>query len=172
MLVLKLIVSAGIVGLCTYLGILKSKRLKDREYILREMITFLGLVKNEIKYMLSILPNAYESSRQKLSTMLRPAIGQIVVDMLVSDNYEMVNQSVVNNISGIEGLTEYDKNVIISSFKNMGRSDVDGQVNIIDNTINILDNQVSEANEIKLKNSKLYRTIGLISGMMLAVVFI
>jgi stage III sporulation protein AB len=172
MLILKIIISAGIVGLSTYLGILKAKRLKDREYILREMITFLGLVENEIRYMLSILPNAYEASRQKLCTALKPAIGQIVVDMLVSDNYEMVNQSIVNNISKIDGLTEYDKNVIISAFKNLGRSDVDGQINIIENSINILDNQVKEANDLKLKGSKLYRTIGLISGMMLAVVFI
>lgn len=172
MIILKIIISIAIITVTTYIGILKSKRLKDREYILREMVTFLNMVENEIKYMLSILPNAYESSRQKLSTELKPAIGQIVVDMLSSDNYTMTNQSIVNNISRIEGLTEYDKNVISATLKNLGRSDVEGQVNIINNSMNILDNQIREASEIKMKNSKLYRTIGIISGAMIVVILI
>ena len=54
----------------------------------------------------------------------------------------------------------------------MGRSDIEGQINIIQNTINILENQINEANEIKNTNSKLYRTIGIISGLMLVIIFI
>lgn len=136
------------------------------------MVTFLGLVENEIKYMLTVLPNAYEVSRQKLSTALKPAIGQIVVDMLSNSSETLIDQSIVKNISEIEGLSNYDKNVICSTLKNLGRSDVEGQVNIIENSITILNNQINEANENKLKNIKLYRTVGAISGLMIAVIFI
>ncbi|MCX8074933.1 MAG: stage III sporulation protein AB [Clostridia bacterium] len=172
MLIFKIVVSICIICISTYIGIIKSKKLVDREYILRDMVTFLGLVENEIKYMLSILPNAYESARQKLNSQLKDSLGQIVVDMLSADNYHMANQSIVNNIACIDGLSDYDKNVITSTLKNLGRSDVDGQLNIINNSINILDNQIKEANTIKLKNSKLYRTIGAICGIMLVVIFI
>ena len=68
MIILKIIISIAIVALTAYIGNLKALKLKKREYILRDMVTFLNLVKNEIKYMLNILPNAYESSRQKLTT--------------------------------------------------------------------------------------------------------
>lgn len=172
MYAIKLLILLSIVILCTYIGILMSKKLKDREYILREMITFLGLVENEIKYMLAVLPNAYESSRQKLTTQLKPAMGQIVVDMLSLNSQEAMNQSIVRNISIIDGLKDYDKNVFCSTLKNLGRSDVDGQVNIIENTISILENQIKEANDEKLKNSKLYRTLGAISGLMIAIILV
>ena len=122
--------------------------------------------------MLSYLPNDYESSRQKLNTTLKDAIGNIVVDMLNTDSTYIISKSISENIGNINELTEYDKNVIISTLNNMGRSDLDSQVNIIKNSISILENQIKEANEIKLNNSKMYKTIGVIAGIMVVVIFI
>ena len=121
---------------------------------------------------MNILPNAYEIARQKLNTELKIKIGQIVVDMLDSNNMTYIEGSIEKNISEIESLEKYDKDIIISTLKNLGRSDIEGQINIIQNTINILENQINEANEIKNTNSKLYRTIGIISGLMLVIIFI
>lgn len=172
MLAIKLMISASIISISTYIGILKSNKLKSREYILREMVTFLGLVENEIRYMMSILPNAYESARQKLNTSLKDVIGKIVVDMLNFDNTALVEQSIVTNISTLDTLYDYDKNVFTSTLKNLGKSDLQSQINIIENGINILQNQIKEANEIKLKNSKLYKTVGTITGIMIVIIFI
>src|SRR5574344_1490684 len=172
MIFLKVIIAVAIVCVTGYIGIYKSEKLSKREYILRDMVTFLKLVENEIKYMLNILPNAYEISRQKLNSELKIKIGQIVVDMLEGKDSSYVENSIEKNISEIESLEKYDKEVIISTLKNLGRSDIDGQINIIENSINILDAQINEANEIKNKNSKLYKTIGIISGLMLVIIFI
>ena len=172
MFMFKIIISVAIIAITTYIGMLKAKKLRSREYILREMITFLGLVENEIKYMMSILPNAYESSRQKLNTPLKDAIGNIVVDMLKFESGVCVDQSIVDHISNIQELTDYDKNVFISTLKNLGRSDLDAQMNIIENGIHIIDNQINEANESKNKNSKLYRTVGVITGLMIVIICI
>ena len=137
MLTIKVLISVAIISISTYIGILKSNKLKSREYILREMVTFLGLVENEIRYMMSILPNAYESARQKLNTNLKDVMGKIVVDMLKFDNTSLVDQSIVTNISTLDTLYDYDKNVFASTLKNLGRSDLDSQINIIENGINI-----------------------------------
>lgn len=172
MVLIKIVISIAIVCLTGYIGYLKALKLKKREYILRDMVTFLNLVKNEIKYMLNLLPNVYESSRQKLTTDLKVVIGQIVVDMLTFDNLTFVDKSIVDNVSKLDELTEYDKNIFISTLKNLGRSDVDGQINIIDNTISILENQIKEANDIKNSNSKVYKTVGTITGLMIVIIFI
>ena len=92
--------------------------------------------------------------------------------MLDSENLTYVETSIEKNISDIECLEKYDKEVIISTLKNLGRSDIDGQINIIENTLNILENQINEANQIKTTNSKLYRTVGIITGLMLVIIFI
>ena len=172
MIVVKLVISICIVCATTIIGSLKAKKLKDREYILREMVTFLKLVQNEIQYMMSILPNAYEISRQKLVTELKISIGQIVIDMLNSNGDFLIDQSIVTNISKIEGLTDYDKSVFTSTLKNLGRSDLEGQINIIQNGITIIENQIKEASQIKISNSKLYKTMGIISGLMIVIIFI
>ena len=172
MIIFKLVISAAIIAISGYIGMYKAKSLKQREYILRDMVTFLSLCENEIKYMLNILPNAYESARQKLSTPLKSAIGAIVVDMLSLDGNLDVDQSIVQNISMLSELTDYDKNVIISTLKNLGRSDIDGQINIIENGIKVIENQINEAVEIKNKNSKLYKTVGVIAGIMIVIICI
>ena len=171
-IVIKLVISASMVGISTYIGTYKARKLKEREYVLRDTITFLKLVENEIKYMMNILPNAYEIARQKLNTELKIKIGDIVIDMIEMRNIELVENSIEKNIAEISCLEDYDKNVIISTLKNLGRSDVEGQINIIENGITTLENQVTEANEVKLTNSKLYRTIGIIAGLMLVIIFI
>ena len=172
MFVIKVILSTLIVGITGYIGWLKARRLKDREYILREMVTFLGMVQNEMKYNMAVLPNACEVARQKLTTALKPALGQIVVDMLACENIAATELSMVENISQIEGLTDYDKNVFVSLLKNLGRSDLDSQMNIIQNGICVINNQIEEANQVKLKNSKLYKTVGVIAGLMIVVICI
>jgi len=171
MFLLKIILAIIIIGITTYLGILKSRKLYDREYILREMVSFLISVQNEIKYCLSLLPNAYETSRMGLKTGLKFAIGNISLDMVNEQEFE-VDKSIVNNISKIEGLTEYDKNIFASTLKNLGKSNVEGQINIIQNNISTIENQIKEANEIKLKNSRMYRTIGMLSGLIIVVLFV
>ena len=172
MLIIKLALSIAIISITTYIGFTKSYKLKNREYILKDISTFLKLVKNEMNYNMNILPNAYEAARQKLRPELKDAIGAIVVDMLKEENSNILDYSIVDNISKIEGLTDYDKNIIISTFRNLGRSDLESQINIIDNSIDILENQIKEANEIKLTNEKMYKNMGVIVGIMIVVIFI
>lgn len=172
MFIVRFIISLAIVGLAAYLGNLKANKLKNREYVLRDMVTFLGLVENEIRYMMSILPNAYEAARQKINSGLKEAMGAIVVDMLSVENMYLIDQSIVTHISKLDMLTEYDKSVFISTLKNLGRSDLESQMNIIENGKKIIENQIQEANESKLKNVKLYRTVGMITGIMIVIIFI
>lgn len=172
MIGLKIGISILIVTITTYIGFFKSNKLTRREHILKDMITFLNLVENELKYMMSILPNAYEASRQKLTTDLSICIGQIVVDMLTFENTDIIDKSICDNISKLQELTNYDKNVIISTLKNLGRSDLESQINIIKNCKEILEGQIKEAVDVKISNSKVYRTVGVITGIMLVVIFI
>lgn len=172
MLVFKLILSIIIVIITTYIGYIFATKLRKREETLRECVTFFNLVENEIKYNLSILPNAYEISRQKLKSDLNVSIGQIVVDILEFDNYEYTDKSIIKNIEAIKELTDYDKNIIISTLKNLGRSDLESQINILENAKHVINSQIEEALNYKNKNSKLYRVIGTITGVMIVIVLI
>lgn len=148
-----------------------ANSLKSREEILTDMITFLKMTKNEMMYMLNSLPVAYEMSRQRLTTILKDAIGAIVVDMH-EYGLNKIDISIQENINDIKSLEAYDKDIIISTLKNLGRSDLESQSNIIENAITILEKQIKEANDVKIKNSKVYKTVGVITGLIIVVIFI
>lgn len=172
MIAFKIIIGGLIVVVTTYIGFLVAKKLQKREETLRETILFFDMVENEIRYMLNVLPNAYESARQRLKGDLKIVIGQIVVDMLANDNYELSGKTISSNINLLKELTSYDKEVIISTLKNLGRSDVDAQVNILENAKRTIQVQIDEAIEYKNKNSKLYKAVGTIAGMIIVIILV
>ena len=171
MIFIKIIISIVILFITSYIGIEMAGALKSREEILTDMITFLRLVQNEMMYMLNSLPVAYEMSRQRLNTELKNVLGAISLDMS-EFGVEKIDASITNNINSIKCLNDYDKEIIISTLKNLGRSDLESQYNIIENAIAIINKQIKEANEIKNKNSKVYKTIGVITGLMIVIIFI
>ena len=171
MIFVKIIISIAILFITSYLGIELANSLKSREEVLTDMITFLRLVQNEMMYMLNSLPIAFEMSRQRLNTELKNVLGAISLDMS-EFGVEKIDASITNNVNSIKCLNDYDKEIIISTLKNLGRSDLESQYNIIENGITIINKQIKEANEIKNKNSKVYKTVGVITGLMIVIIFI
>lgn len=166
---IKLIVAGGIVGVCTILGILKSKKYETREQVLRESILLFSGIENEIKYSLTTLPNAIEMVRQNMKTQLRDVLGAISVNMLEG---KCKANDTFYELDNLTELTPYDKQIISQGLGMLGTSDVEGETGIIKLTISNLESQVTDANENKKKNSKLYKTMGMATGLMIAIVFI
>lgn len=167
--IIKIIVLPLIITICTILGIKKSKNYENREYILREAITLFKGIENEIKYMLMPLPNAIEITRQNLRTSLKDVMGAVSTKLL-DENLE--DGQIANEMDKLIELTPYDKQILIQGITNLGQSDVEGQVGVIKLTVNTLENRLEEAIEDKKKNSKLYKTVGFLTGLMIAVIFI
>lgn len=171
MLGIKLLICIAIVFITSYIGIELASNLKKREKELIDMVTFLKLVKNEMKYMLNSIPDSFEKSRMNLSSSLKNVIGAIVVDM-EKQGMNFMEKSIDINIAKLNNLSSYDKEIITSTLKSLGKGDFESQNNIINNTIEILENQIKEAREKKEKNSKVYKAVGVISGLLIIVIFI
>lgn len=169
MVVLKLIMAIAIVCVCTALGIIKSKKYESREYILREAIMLFKGIKNEINYTLTPIPNAIESVRQGMKTVLRDVMGAVSFELL---QHNVSGQAITNEIASLDELTPYDRQVITNGIISLGKTDVDGQMGVINMTCVTLENQLHDSIESKKKNSKLYKTVGLATGLMIAIIFI
>lgn len=167
--IIKWILSILVVIVSAALGLNKSKKFVEREHILSESITLFKRLQNEIVYLLSPLPNAIESARINLNTQLKDVVGSIGLSIL-QGSFNL--HSVEMELSALFQLTQYDKQIIASGLVSLGMSDVSSQIGIIANTIELLEAQKNDAREEKVKNSKLYKTVGLISGIMLAIIFI
>ena len=161
-----------LVVICTILGIKKAKKYEIREYILNDYITTFKSLENDIKYMLVSLPDAIEKIRHTLRDDVKNVLGAISVHMVKESDINSMNKKVMNEINSIYELTSYDKEIIYQGFSSLGKADVESQVSIIQNTVTSLSRQLTEANEEKNKNFKLYRSLGTAIGLMIAIVFI
>ena len=169
MLTLKLMIAILIVGTCTAIGLNKARKYESREYILREAISMFKGIEGEIKYTLTPIPNAIESTRQNMKTCLKDIMGAISYELL---KHNSSNMQIADEIAKINELTPYDKQIISSGIVSLGETDVDGQMGIINMTCNTLQNQLEDSIDAKKKNSKLYKTVGIATGLMIAIIFI
>ncbi|MBR5227251.1 MAG: stage III sporulation protein AB [Clostridia bacterium] len=165
----KLILVICVVLLCSILGIKKAKKFENREQIIRESISLFKRVENDIKYTLNALPNAIEIARQDFKTEFKDVLGNISVSLL--DN-SYTEETIIYNVDELKSLKSYDKQILSNGLISLGKTDIETQISLIDNTINTLTEILYEAKDEKMKNTKLYRTIGLVAGMMIAIVII
>lgn len=172
MFVVKLGICIGIVVICTALGMKKSKKYEMREKMIIEFMTAFKSIGNDIKYMLISLPDALEKARHTMNTNVKDVLGAISVDMISNNSEDDINRRINEDINSIYELSSYDKEIIYQGISSLGKADVESQIGIIDNTISNLDMQLKEANTDKVKNAKLYRTLGTAVGIMIAIVFI
>ena len=78
----------------------------------------------------------------------------------------------LNELDRLDSLTSYDKQIILTGITSLGTSDVDGEQGIINMTISSLENELCDAIENKKKNSKMYKTVGLATGLVIAIILI
>jgi len=164
---IKLFIAVCIVVIAALIGIKKAKAYEEREQIIRESITLFNRVGNDIRYNLTVLPNAIESARHGFNTRLRDVLGSISTAILDNSYSE---ETVAQEINTLENLKAYDKQIISQGIISLGSADADTQMNLIHGTVATLSELVSEAREEKCKNSKLYRTVGIVTGLMIAIV--
>ena len=69
-------------------------------------------------------------------------------------------------------LNQEDKDIIKRLGKLLGQTDVDGQLSEIELTESFLDIQIQKAEEAKKKNQKLYKTLGIVMGLVFVIILI
>ena len=69
-------------------------------------------------------------------------------------------------------IKQTDKNAIKKLGNLLGQTDVEGQVSEIEVTQKFLDMQIEEAEEEKKKNQKMYKTLGIVFGLVFVIILI
>ena len=142
--------------ICTFIGYFIGENYKRRSIHLKEMQKALLLLNNEILYSNTPLPNALFE------------IGNKVSEPISFICFEIAYEKNKDNIS----LNKDDYKIINDFFKTLGNSGVTGQERIFSLALDNIDINYKEAKKLEKENIKLYRTLGLSIGAMLAIFFI
>lgn len=167
MIIFKNIILLLILVICGYLGIVKSRTFENRVAELNKFQSALVMFKTKIEFTHKPIKNIFEE----------------ISKLIYKDNeniflYTVKNGNSIGNlwIEGVDKIkkdfTPEDKEVIKMLGKMLGKTDINGQVNEIELTTKLIEKQIENAEIEKNKNSKLYKTMGVILGMGICIILI
>lgn len=169
MLIFRLFLIGLIIIGSAAIGILFSKKYANREKEIKEMKNALNMFLTKIKFTYEPIPSVFLEIGNK--------IGENVGNIFIRASENMKEKSAGESwVQALEDSTNNLNNEDIAVLKNLGRllgqTDLEGQVSEIEVVNQFLTSQLENAREERRKNEKMYRTLGLVSGLTIAIILI
>ena len=153
----------------TYAGVLFSKKYVNRVEELKEIKSFLNILKNKIKFTYEPLGEIFKEISDNFSINICNLLKEASNNMKLNSAGKSWNLALEKTKMNIKN---EDKQVLTSLSKMLGKTDIEGQVSQINQTAEFLDIQIENAKEEKEKNEKLYKTLGMVVGAGLVIILI
>ena len=171
MIFIKYILIFFILIISYMIGNLYSKRYVNRVAELEKMKSMLNVFKAKIKFtgltIQEIFNQLYEDNQDNMGKIFKLA-NEYMNDKNAKEAWEMALENSKND----NYLSTEDIIALKSLGKMLGNTDIEGQVSQIELSENLLDEKIAEAQEAKKKNTKLYKTLGISTGLAIAIILI
>lgn len=169
MFLIKCIIFILIFSLSTYIGILISKQYSNRVNELNEFKIALNILKTKIRYTNEPLYNIFKeisgSLKGNVSNLFKNTCKNMQND-LASNAWE---KAIENEPLSIK---KDDRQALKTMGKMLGKTDLEGQIGEIELTESFLETQIVDAQNEKIKNEKLYKTLGMITGLGIIIILL
>ena len=169
--IIKSLFLIAIFGLAVYVGNSQASKYINR---LKELISIksaLNIFENKIKFTQSPLEEIFKNIAENCSEKnIKNIFEQLVIDINKNINLHKSWQDTIN--SKETNLNNEDKKILVDMGKILGSTDVDGQVSNIKITSSFIDRQIEKAEQEKEKNVKMFRTLGIVSGLTIIIILI
>ncbi|MEG0772911.1 stage III sporulation protein SpoIIIAB [Clostridium sp.] len=163
-----------IVGSSTVIGFIYGDGMRKRVRELKELQRGIYVLKNEINFMQSLLPEALVKVSEKCTGSINK-IFRTTSDILLKNEEVDVFRSFKKSIeinSKILSLTNEDLNIFLDLCKSLGEMDVEGHNDMFNLVSENLNKAINEAESNLDKNIKMYRFLGFSFGAMVAIILI
>lgn len=154
---------------CMYIGRIISSQYKNRVEELQEMKkSFLGL-ETKMKYTYEVLPEIFIEISKGLKQNISKIFENASLYMQEKNAKEAWIQAVETSRTS---MTKEDIEILKGFGKLLGKTDMEGQVGQIELTNQFLDVQIEKAQKERVKNEKLYKTLGTVFGLAIVILLI
>ena len=167
-MILKFIISILIIYICTYIGIYKAKTYEQREKELKKIKNSLAFFKSKIEFTYEPIEEVFNGISKSI---------YIHKDNIFKNTINKLNETDLNtswNTAVEEAIyfNKEDKEVLKMFGKLLGKTDKKGQIGEIEITMEFIEKQIDTAELEKNKNSKLYKSLGILCGLGIVIIFI
>lgn len=171
---LKLLGSLIIIAGATAIGFTYSNICFQRVKQLRDMQFALNMMETEITYTATPLTEVLLSVGERSSNVIKRVFTNMA-EALLSKKSNSVYDAFIYTYNQMKDMIYLDKEEIgvVSSFmQSLGSSDIEGQKKNFNITIKKLEGFEKRADEIRTKNEKLYRYLGLSFGVLIVIILV
>ncbi|HEX2926320.1 MAG TPA: stage III sporulation protein SpoIIIAB [Ruminiclostridium sp.] len=170
-MIIKIIGSVILIGATSLIGFSLAADCSKRPKILRELQVLLQMFENEISYLSNLLAQSFEriyaGSKTEASLIFSEAAKNLSLPGVTADSaWEKAVESTYSKL----GLNKEDKAILITFGRMLGNSDLDGQISNIKLVSSQLRLQEMKAEEMRQKNEKMYKSLGVLSGLAIVIV--
>ena len=155
--------------ICTYLGLNKSKAFYKREVELKKLKNALNIFKTKINYTYETIGEIFKEI-SKLEYYDEDNIFKKSIELLDKDGLGMAWDKAVMQCKN--HINEEDKEILKMLGKTLGKTDKEGQISEIELVSQFLNKQILVAEEVRNRNEKMYKTLGVTIGLTLVIIFI
>lgn len=158
----------------SFLGYILSRDCARRPQELRDLQSLLQMFENQISFMAEILADAFESicknSSSTAAVFFEAAAGYLKSERGI-DAGGAWERAVRENFRKT-ALSREDIGVLYSFGKMLGSSDLQGQIKNIRLARSQLELQEKKAEEYRAKNERMYRSLGILSGIAVVIILL
>lgn len=170
-MIVKLIGAVVLIGATSFIGFSLAADCSKRPRALRELQSLMQMLENEIAYLSNLLSEAfdriYEGNNSDTAILFREAANKLSTSgVTAAEAWEKATEENYAKLS----LNKEDKAILQAFGRMLGNSDLEGQLNNIRLVTSQLKLQELKAEEMKRKNEKMYRSLGVLSGLAIAIV--
>lgn len=166
MIFIKNIELIAIICICSYIGFLKSKTFENRVIELSKFQSALIMFESKLKFTYEPIKNIFE----EISNIIYKDEDNVFY--YTSKEEKDICVAWQNGIENNLYFNNEDKNIIKTIGKLLGKTDIDGQLSEISLGLNLVEKQIKNAEYEKNKNSKLYKTMGVILGIGISIILV
>lgn len=155
----------------TALGYATSRRLSLRVRFLQQYLQFVSYINTEIRYtqrVLSEIINSYSDTKGEISGFLI----QVKENLKSEEGFVKAWQDAAESLADAYGLRKPEKELISKFGKELGTTDVRGQISLCELNQKLVGAVLEVAKEEKEKKSKLYLMLGASAGISIAIILL
>lgn len=173
-LMVKIILLITVFLVSTAIGFFISNRFSERVRELEDLITALELFETKISYTYDSLIDTFTYISENLKTKIYRIFFITAEHLRECKNLSAgeVFRNVIEEEKIFLELNKKDVEIIKSLSVSLGQVDLEAQLKNINLVSNLLNTQLKESYEEKSKNFKIYRNMGVLTGLVLIILLI
>ena len=165
--VTKYILLLAIFALSTAIGFFIAKSYQNRVVELKEFKNILNIMKTKIKFTYEPLAEIFKQISKDNESEVEKIFGQMANQI----TYYQAKDVWENCIQDADiSIKQEDKDVLKKLGKLLGQTDIEGQISEIEVIENFLDMQIENAEEERKKNQNMYKTLGIVAGLVFVII--